>query len=468
MTDVKRTEIGQTKEISARAENSRPKILALVAVTLVLFLFSMRDIIATIIGFFVFEFLPLSDSPFDNLFLILSLNAGITVAFLLVMLLMVSAGIFSFRNQSKQHRFGLTTFIMTFIIVGGLVYGLGFVMAYGAELLGVPVESSYQEILISPSNFTWLNVVLFFVLLCVLAPLFEELVFRRLLFPYLESGIGTFWALILTSLLFGLAHTENDLINGSWFFAFDHLVTSTLIGFGIGIVYCFTRDIRFSILYHGLNNFFPTFILYAAAAYLGVDLSANITEIATIPTILIAIVFLPFLQMLAGGVGLIWFLINRTARISFNRAINLQKSRDQWHDIAFKVSIAIGVYSLFMVAYPVVLEPIVVEQIRNYERFVRASIILLIDGSIAIFLLIIFWKYRALLIREALETNPDIEVPDPFTQFYGQQQSSPQAPLSGSRTWPVMGQKFCGHCGSKLPESTVIRFCPECGKVLSS
>ncbi|MHA2155955.1 MAG: CPBP family glutamic-type intramembrane protease [Candidatus Hodarchaeales archaeon] len=65
--------------------------------------------------------------------------------------------------------------------------------------------------------------ILFFGVLAVGAPIWEELVFRRTLIPMFERrGFGQAWALLFTSLMFSLRHTPTDLFEGSLGFAISH------------------------------------------------------------------------------------------------------------------------------------------------------------------------------------------------------------------------------------------------------
>ncbi|UCG03900.1 MAG: CPBP family intramembrane metalloprotease [Candidatus Heimdallarchaeota archaeon] len=136
--------------------------------------------------------------------------------------------------------FALSTLIIDFIL----------------ETLGLPTVSPYSGI---APNLELLGIpiyyILFFAVLVVGAAVGEELVFRRAFIPYLERrGLGTFWVLLFSSLLFSLMHTPADLLSGSIRFAIVHFLNTFAGGFALGFLYMRTRKIIFPIILHGLVN----------------------------------------------------------------------------------------------------------------------------------------------------------------------------------------------------------------------
>ena len=77
----------------------------------------------------------------------------------------------------------------------------------------------------------------------LLAPLVEEIVFRRLLMGYLDRSVPAFASVILSSLLFGLAHIAPPV-----------MVYATFLGMGCALVTRFHNSLRAGFIVHLVNN----------------------------------------------------------------------------------------------------------------------------------------------------------------------------------------------------------------------
>lgn len=87
------------------------------------------------------------------------------------------------------------------------------------------------------------------------APFFEEYIFRRLLIPALQKrGMGNLTAIIASSLVFGLVHTPNNLLNGNYTYTISHLVSTFLMGFAAGLTFIITKKYLMAVLIHALFN----------------------------------------------------------------------------------------------------------------------------------------------------------------------------------------------------------------------
>lgn len=102
------------------------------------------------------------------------------------------------------------------------------------------------------------NALLLFVLGVILTPIFEELLFRRILIPSLVSREMAIPAAVMTSsVAFTLVHTTGWMNMGMplyWVPIF--LFTTFLSGLIFGFIYMFTRNIIFPIILHAINNTF--------------------------------------------------------------------------------------------------------------------------------------------------------------------------------------------------------------------
>lgn len=77
----------------------------------------------------------------------------------------------------------------------------------------------------------------------LLAPLVEEIVFRRLLMGYLDRSVPAFASVILSSLIFGLVHIAPPV-----------MVYATFIGMGCALVTRFHNSLRAGFVLHLVNN----------------------------------------------------------------------------------------------------------------------------------------------------------------------------------------------------------------------
>lgn len=100
------------------------------------------------------------------------------------------------------------------------------------------------------TDYIWLLVLS----ICIVAPIFEELVFRGFIFARLQrSLLGKSGALILTSLIFTLIHSQYQGIELFALFTFAIL---------LGLIRIKTNNIKYCILIHALNNTLSLMALY--------------------------------------------------------------------------------------------------------------------------------------------------------------------------------------------------------------
>jgi uncharacterized protein len=84
---------------------------------------------------------------------------------------------------------------------------------------------------------------IFFLTAAVAAPLFEEFFFRGFLLPSLTRYLPVWAAILVSAIFFGVAHLS-----------ISEIPALTVLGILLGIVYTRTRDLRSSMLFHGLWN----------------------------------------------------------------------------------------------------------------------------------------------------------------------------------------------------------------------
>lgn len=146
------------------------------------------------------------------------------------------------RKVKTKRKMDIEELFMLFFIaqvvsfVGSLISSI--INSFFSLLLGRDVTSGVNELIMNTP--IWIVILV----AVVIGPIFEELIFRRILIDRL-SPFGEKFAIITTSVAFGLFHGN-----------FDQVVYATALGFILGYVYSVTRDVRYSIGLHIVFNFF--------------------------------------------------------------------------------------------------------------------------------------------------------------------------------------------------------------------
>lgn len=99
------------------------------------------------------------------------------------------------------------------------------------------------------------NLIFSLITIAILPGFMEELLFRGILFRWLEEFAGSWVALILTSGLFGLAHILNP--NATWFSSFAIAIEAGVL---LGGAYMLTRSLWMPIGIHAAWNYTQGFI----------------------------------------------------------------------------------------------------------------------------------------------------------------------------------------------------------------
>lgn len=132
-------------------------------------------------------------------------------------------------------------FLAWYIPVSYILYIVGSVVV--ASLFGASEATNQVAV---ESLFNYVPLWVMFLMICVVAPIAEELFFRgMLLFP--GDRLNTTWMrVILSAVLFGLVHNPNDIYS---FY--------TYVGMGFIFSYAAkrTQSVEAAIVYHFLNNF---------------------------------------------------------------------------------------------------------------------------------------------------------------------------------------------------------------------
>ena len=458
------------------------KKLFLLPLILLFFIFALQDIflyiiqcILVVLGSIYPSLQPQHISDSNLLFLTLFLNAILDILPLIVLGILIPFKLYKFNDQKKQKQFGLTHVALIYLAVTGTAYGTLILIGLIMSSLGLQSpQSSYESITLTPQNANLLNIFLLFALLCIIAPIFEETVFRRQLIPTLEgSGYGTFTSVILSSFLFGLAHSTNDIVNGNLTFAIIHLVATTTLGFGLGTVYVTTRNVRWNMALHGLFNF-TSFIGQLAMFYSGT--TANNINPSHVDPVLVEIGFLLLAQTVIGLIIMVWALLTKGTliRAFFNQFYSPSKDSISKRRFYFAIILLIGLYIVYFVIWSILRDVYLIDILtRLINDFMAYFFVLLINIVVFLLLALLLFKNRQNIQLIWNVSNPDINMPvgQPYQDFFMPNTNVSYPPWQNqSQQLPMMNishvQKFCGYCGASINPNFNSKFCSNCGKPL--
>ncbi|MFI3237248.1 MAG: type II CAAX endopeptidase family protein [Lachnospiraceae bacterium] len=160
----------------------------------------------------------------------------------------------------------LKFFCMTyFLLIASNIFGL-FITDFLSMIKGSMVENPVYTM------FDGTNIVLMFILSVILAPLFEEFFFRKMLIDRVVK-YGERTSIILSGLVFGLFHGNLN----QFMYAF-------VIGIFFGYVYIRTGKIIYPIILHAMVNFMGS--VASVLVVQGVDLNALPTDFTQIDELL--------------------------------------------------------------------------------------------------------------------------------------------------------------------------------------
>lgn len=162
-------------------------------------------------------------------------------------------------------------------------------------------------------------VLLLFLTVCVLAPIVEELMFRKLMIDRL-SVVGEGPAILFSAVAFGFFHGN-----------IYQIVYATAIGFVYGYVYCKTRKIHYTIILHAIANFLGSIVplilqpLMDKVDSLG---SVNVEELTLSEQLELSLA-----GLVVGGYGLVLYALMAGGIVALilllvKKKINLRKERD--------------------------------------------------------------------------------------------------------------------------------------------
>lgn len=127
--------------------------------------------------------------------------------------------------------------------------GVGWLVGMGIMLAAAALMALFGAYRITGMNEA-VNLLTPLIVLGVLPGINEEIIFRGVLFRVIEDGLGTWFALALSGLLFGAAHLANP--NATWWTSLAIAIEAGLL---LGLAYAWTRSLWFCMGLHAAWNF---------------------------------------------------------------------------------------------------------------------------------------------------------------------------------------------------------------------
>lgn len=157
--------------------------------------------------------------------------------------------------------------LFCFVLMGiGVMYGGAYIGTYASELVALIVDGTAEPVL--DELFSNLPVWILVLLTCVMAPIMEEILFRKQILDVLRP-FGERRAAVMTGVLFGIFHMNLD----QFFYA-------ALLGFILSYVMLKTNNIVYPIIIHAVMNTIGGLIpLYLETASEEVQIAAGIAFI---------------------------------------------------------------------------------------------------------------------------------------------------------------------------------------------
>ena len=160
-------------------------------------------------------------------------------------------------TTQKKLSFNLQpTNFYTYLLIFPMMLGMMFIVEYVSALIPTegPFFGKYYEFFNQLMNQLTLDPVVMIIMAVIMAPIFEEIIFRGIIQKGLiNKGVNRWSAIVLSAILFGIVHAN------PWQF-----VGALLLGCVLGVVYERTKSLLLPILLHAFNNLcssiFVTFV----------------------------------------------------------------------------------------------------------------------------------------------------------------------------------------------------------------
>lgn len=189
----------------------------------------------------------------------------------LVVVLIIMKGYFK-KDLIETKKFGFGR-IIKYCAIGYVIFlGCSFIgnlfITIVGELLNMSAESGNEQGIIDIMSSGTSNLIGMSIATIILAPILEEIIFRKCLFNLLSPKFKPIWIIIISGLIFGSIHIIDPTILAIMDFAkntgnfksiiyeFSYLLVYGVMGISFGLVYQLShRNLVVTIILHMINNF---------------------------------------------------------------------------------------------------------------------------------------------------------------------------------------------------------------------
>ncbi len=284
---------------------------------LIIFIFSSYFIIQSITSIVIILFLPFKISSDAELLNLLTLIITIIsdLVFVILLVKIVPFTVKKIRPVKNKQRIVLLTGII-FLTSLGLLEIFLTLLEHFLDFFSVPPAYSTPYDDYFANNLIKL---LFSLLVIIIGPLFEEIVFRQHVISFLEERIPSKYPVVfLSSVIFSLNHLPADLQNGSLRYTIEHLFVVFFLGIILALIY-YRYGLFFSFLLHSLWN------IFSLLAQLGIstpEIMKFLDILLIIAFLLLIIISIIILGRLAG------IIIKGNKNLNLNIHLNITEYRN--------------------------------------------------------------------------------------------------------------------------------------------
>ncbi len=165
---------------------------------------------------------------------------------------------YNFKKRFKEFKSNLSSSMGKIVIGSIMVYGAMIASQFILNLLGAAETSQNEETIASMFTNDPARLIVLFLLLCVFTPILEEVIYRKVIFGWLDRRFGAPAAIVISGAIFGLMHVIS-------YGDFIQSIPYILMGAVFGYVYHWSKkNIYVTIGVHFVNNFLA-FMLYFLA-----------------------------------------------------------------------------------------------------------------------------------------------------------------------------------------------------------
>ena len=146
-----------------------------------------------------------------------------------------------FKIRKRDYLFVLLVVSYIFITYGWFDY----------ILFSIPTGDMFESAM---EYFESLPIVILLIETCIIAPIFEEVLYRGILLKGLINKYNSKRAIVYSALIFGIAHLN-----------IPQGINAFLLGLILGTVFYYTRSIYLCIIMHFVNNLLVNFVYYPSS-----------------------------------------------------------------------------------------------------------------------------------------------------------------------------------------------------------